>query len=128
MAEQTGDRDAMAALLEALEGNAALGVVFMLFLVGLYLGLVLLVVGGWRARRVTLWSTGAVVAAVVLASVPIVDGAEYVAEALVILGLGAAGVGVRADPETRWHDAPLPLLRLRRLQPLHELTSTPQGM
>lgn len=94
MAMQTRDRDAMADLLEALEGNAALGVVFMLFLFGLYLGLVLLMVGGWRARRLRLWSMGAVVTAVVLASVPIIDGAEYVAEALVILGLGAAGFEV----------------------------------
>jgi hypothetical protein len=92
MAKQSGDRDAMAGLFYSLEGNAAFGVVLGLFLVGLYLGLVLLMVGAWRAGRVPLWSVLCVVTAVVLASVPIVDGGEYVAEALVVVGLAAAGL------------------------------------
>jgi hypothetical protein len=94
MAEQAADRDAMAGLLRALEDDPAMGVVFALFLIGLYLGLVLLMVGAWRARRVPAWSLIAVVAAVVMASVPIVPGAEYVAETLVIIGLGGAGLTV----------------------------------
>jgi hypothetical protein len=94
MAEQTADRQAMADLLGAADANPTMAVVFALFLLGLYLGLVLLVVGAWRARRVPLWSMVAVLGAVVLASVPVVAGQEYVAELLVILGLGGAGLSV----------------------------------
>jgi hypothetical protein len=109
---QTGEQVPMADLLDALDGNAAFGVVIGLFLIGLYLGLVLLMVGAWRARRVPLWSMVCVIAAVVLASVPIVDGTEYVAETLVIVGLGVAGVEVLRGSARPVHEAetgaPLP--------------------
>jgi len=63
---------------------------------------------------------GAVVAAVVLASVPIIDGEEYVAEALVIVGLGAAVFGVLRGSADQGAHAPPSLLRQDRPVLLHE--------
>jgi hypothetical protein len=97
LARQQGG-DAVDDLVLGLDGSPAAGAVLLMFLVGLYLGLVLLMVGARRAHRVPTWATAAVVAAVVLASVPIVDALEYAAQVLVIVGLGGAGVAVLRGP------------------------------
>lgn len=92
LAEQRSDRPAMARVLTAMDGSPAMGIVLAFFLVGLYLGLVLLMVGAARARAVPTWTATCVTAAVVLAMAPLgVDASAYVAEALVVVGLGGAG-------------------------------------
>lgn len=92
LANQHADRPAMARLVTALEGNAAMGIVLLFFLVGLYLGLVLLMIGAARARSVPRWTAACVTAAVVLGIAPLgVDAVAYAAEAMVVVGLGGAG-------------------------------------
>lgn len=92
MAGQRADRAAMGRLLTALDGTAGMGIVLLLFFVGLYLGLVLLMIGAARAGAVPAWTAACVTVAVVLASVPLgTDLTSYAAESLVVVGLGGAG-------------------------------------
>jgi hypothetical protein len=97
MGKQGHDRAAMARLVVAMDGNPAVGIVLLLFLGGLYVGLVLLMIGATRAGSVRVWSTTCVSAAVVLAMVP-VPGVDIAAEALVILGLASAGLSLGTEP------------------------------
>jgi hypothetical protein len=88
-AAQGHDRAAMARLVSAMDGNAGAGVVLLLFLGGLYLGLVVLMIGAARAAVLPWWTALCVLAAVLAAFVP-ASLAEYAAQALVVVGLGGA--------------------------------------
>ncbi|MBO3746168.1 hypothetical protein J5X84_08850 [Streptosporangiaceae bacterium NEAU-GS5] len=93
LARQESERAAVARLLPALDGDPGGAVVLLMFLGGLYLGLVLLMIGAYRTRRAPLWAMICLVVAVLLGVVPLgVDTIEYAAEALVIAGLGGAGI------------------------------------
>ena len=99
-------RDEAVALVERLEGDAGISLIFGVFIIGHTLGAILLGVALARARFVPLWAAASIVAAAVLHPIARVGlGSKWldvVAFALLALGLAVAGVRVLRMSDDEW--------------------------
>jgi hypothetical protein len=96
-----GDRAAAIGVYEGVETPSLLVLIFFVFLIPFYLGLLLLAAGLLRARTVPWWMPLAIIAAVVLGAAPI-PLLAYLGLGLLVVGLGAIGVWVLRTSNAEW--------------------------
>ena len=103
------DRAAMVALAERIQSSVGAGVFLAMFLLGLFIGLIVLAVGLWRARVAPFWMPLLVVAAIVL---DVAASTEQIAVAfvwiLLTLALGWLGMTVLRMSDDDWERSQTP--------------------
>jgi hypothetical protein len=101
----TLNRDQMAQLLHATNMPASGAPVFLMFLIGVVLGLILLGVACWRTRVIPIWASALIIVAGVLAffgESKWVSAASFV---VLLIGLGTLGLAILSSSDESW-DAP----------------------
>jgi hypothetical protein len=99
------DRSQMAQLLHATNMPASGAPVFLMFLIGVVLGLILLGIACWRNRVVPIWASLLIVLAGVLAFFGPSKAIQIVDFAVLTAGLGMLGMAVLSSSDESW-DAP----------------------
>ncbi|MBA2715278.1 MAG: hypothetical protein H0U55_17230 [Rubrobacteraceae bacterium] len=85
-------------------------IVLLMWLLGLFFGLILLSIGLYRARFVPIWVVACPVLAFVSAFLPFTsDVQKFVSVGFLVVGLGAIGLKVLALSDQEWEKGPQPL-------------------
>lgn len=107
---KAADRAAMVDLAERFQSSVGPAVFLVMFLLGLFVGLIVLAIGLWRAGLVRAWVPIAVVAAVVI---DVVASTEQLAVAVVwgllTAALGSVGLRVLRMSNADWERAAMPI-------------------
>ena len=113
-----GDRAAMVALADRIQSSVVPGVFLVMFLLGLFIALLVLAIGLWRAGVAPAWVPAAVVVAVAL---DVVASTEQFAVALVwtllTAALGWIGVRILQSSDEEWERASIAARPPRRRSP-----------
>ncbi len=106
MVNQTGlNRVALAAFLHKSNMTASGTPLFVLFVLGIVLGLILLAIAAWRTRLVPVWAAVIIALAGLVAFAGQSKGVNIVDNALTLIGVGMIGRAVLAMTDEQW-DAP----------------------
>jgi hypothetical protein len=110
MARMEGQREAVIAVSELLDGSVLIGVIVMLkFLVSLSVGLILLTAGLYRAGNASIWAPVCVFLSILPAFVPFGSNYPgYAAFALLAGGLGIVGVKILGMSDAGWEQGRTP--------------------
>jgi hypothetical protein len=112
MVNQSGlDRQQMAKLLDKGQEAASGAPLFILFLLGIVLGLILLSIASWRRRVVPVWAAAAIAATAVVGFIAESKGVQAASFALLLVGFGTLGLKVLGMSDEEWdapRDRPLP--------------------
>ena len=96
------DRATLVLFVEQAEGTGIFIPVFMLFVAGMVLGLILLGIAVWRRRIVPVWAGLLIVAAGILALFAEGGALAIVSRALLLAGLGWTGVALLGMSDAQW--------------------------
>jgi hypothetical protein len=106
MVNQSGlDRTEMAKLLDKADGSASGAAFFILFLVGIVLGLLLLALAMWRRKVAPPWAAAAIVATAVVGFLGNSKALGIASFALLLVGFGGLALRVLGMSDEEW-DAP----------------------
>jgi uncharacterized protein DUF4386 len=96
------DRAQMAKLLDkGQEANSGIPI-FLMFVVGIVIGLILLAIASWRSSVVPVWAALALLVSAVLGFVGESKGVEIASFVLLVVGLGSIGMAVLGMSDDEW--------------------------
>ncbi len=103
------DRGQLSAIADSGPLNVGFVIVLLMFLVGFFVGLIILAISLWRGRAAPLWVAACIIAAVVWDFIPLPGIAEVeIGPALLFVGLGWIGLKVLRMSDADWERGNLP--------------------
>ncbi len=104
------DREQLSAMVESGPPNVGFVIVLLMFLVGFFVGMIILAITLWRGRVAPLWVAACIIAATVWDFIPLgtIMAEVEIGPALALVGLGWIGLKVLRMSDADWERGNLP--------------------